>query len=225
MIFEYMAGKDSRKYMDKNKNHTVQVSVLVYNPVIFAFENPSRPSKANSLCRNVRVIASIPAYKGFTFSQADNWYIYRGETRSGALALVHLRKSYPYSKSHTGFPIVNEYGLFRLSKNSPLIRIEVSFDYAELSSQQSIVLDWRGRHISSHEQMLPDEVNAFKKFIGMAGPSTIVDATQEKEEIRSFFIKELEPAATTSVTRNVSGQQASVGKKPVAINRVRPLRR
>lgn len=208
MFVEYAGGSDSFPMGGRN----VQVNALVYNPKTALFENPRSIEGADAVVRGAKVVQGIPATTVSVNSQSM-WYYYRCEAMSGSLWLIHLRR-----KDGGPFTFHNEYLLVRMSAKASLIRAELILPPHEEANVQKLEFSWNARRISTYDQLIPDERNAFKKFLGESGPDEMIDVTQTRDELSSWRFSMLEEQ------EKPKRRLVRSGRKALAVQRIKKIR-
>jgi hypothetical protein len=105
-----------------------------------------------------------------------------------------------------------------MSAKAPLLRAALILPPHEEANVQKLEFSWNAKLIKQYDQLIPDERNAFKKFLGESGPDEMIDVTQTPDELSSWRFTLLE-AAEKPTRRLVKS-----GRKAVAVQRVRKIR-
>jgi len=211
MFAEFFVGSDSFPMGGRN----VQFSTLVYNPASARFENPRALTPAeNPVCRGIKITQGIPASVIVNTCNNQMWYHHRCECRSGSLWLFEAR----IKKKGSMFGHDTSYLLLRLSAKAPALKAVYTLPEQDEANIHRLELTLNAKRILSHTDLLPDERNAFKRFVGETR-DLVVDVTQDIGELPGWRFSQLEPAGKkdTVVLRGKSNA--------VAIQRIRRIRK
>lgn len=211
MYTEFFTGSDSFQ-----GGRTVQFATLVYNPITALFENPrTLKDEGQPVCRDVKITQGIPASVNVLSHSSQMWYHYRAEARNGSLWLFESR----IRNTRQGpFGYDTSYLLLRLNSAASALRCSYTLPRQEDANIHKLEFTLNARRITTSRELTPDERGAFKKFVGETR-DIVVDVTQSDAELARWNFQQLEPDAKKRVSL-VSG-----GARPVAINRIRRIRK
>jgi len=211
-LIEYCTGSDSFSARGSTPSRSVSLTALVYNTRSGFFENPRSLTNGGDVCKVDKVHKAMPASTVLAQSPG-NWFYYRTEVRSGSLWAFELKR-------RTGGPFAfeTEMLLVRFYLKAPLYRVRIFLPDHPFANVSELDFVWNAQRIRTHDQLSPDELNAFKKLTGETS-EFVVDVTQQDEELPSWSFTEMEKAApkTKKLVK-------SKDKTPLAINRVKKLR-
>jgi len=211
MFAEFFVGSDSFPMGGRN----VQFSTLVYNPASARFENPrSLTPSENPVCRSVKITQGIPASVIVNTLNNQMWYHHHCECRSGSLWLFEAR----IKKKGSTFGHDTSYLLLRLSAKAPSLKAVYTLPEQDEANIHCLELTMNARRILSYTDLIPDERNAFKKFVGETR-DMVVDVTQDISELPGWRFSQLEPEEKKN-TVILSGKSSAV-----AIQRIRRIRK
>lgn len=208
MFCEYVSGSDAFPMGGR----TTQFNTLIYNPRTALFENPRTVEGENPVCRDAKITQGIPA--SVVVQNNQMWYHYRCEAKSGSLWLFESRVKI----RGKAFGFETEHLLLRLHAKAPALKLVYTLPRQDDANIHKLELTLNARRVLTVADLMPDEKNAFKKFVGETR-DVVVDVTQSDDELPNWQFTQLEPDEKKTVTI-LKGKS-----KPVAIQRIRRIRK